>query len=64
VRAAVLDAGLKDLQMTAKPQYIEAMMKWEDPLYKKMASALPEGSTMADYVVSLDISAQSGALSA
>jgi len=64
VRAAVLDAGLQDLQMTAKPQYIEAMMKWEDPLYKKMASALPEGSTMADYVVSLDISAQSGALSA
>jgi len=58
VRSAVLDAGLVDLQMRAKPQYIEAMMNWEDPLYKKMAAALPEGSTMSDYVVSLDVSAR------
>ena len=57
IRAAVLDAGLMGLEMTAKPQYIEAMTNWQDPLYKKMATALPEGSTMADYVVSLDISA-------
>ncbi|MEL6739581.1 MAG: arsenite methyltransferase, partial [Planctomycetota bacterium] len=54
IRAAVLGAGLTGLEMTAKPQYIEAMTNWQDPLYKKMAAALPEGSTMADYVVSLD----------
>ncbi|MFG0307253.1 MAG: arsenite methyltransferase [Phycisphaerales bacterium JB040] len=58
VRAAVLDAGLTDLQMTAKPQYIEAMTNWEDPLYKKMAAALPPGASMCDYVVSLDIAAR------
>jgi SAM-dependent methyltransferase len=55
VRAAVLDAGLTDLEMIAKPQYIEAMTNWEDPLYKKIAQALPEGAAMSDYVVSLDI---------
>lgn len=58
VRAAVLDAGLGELEMTAKPQYIEAMTSWEDPLYKKMAASLPEGATMSDYVVSLDIAAR------
>jgi SAM-dependent methyltransferase len=58
VRAAVLDAGLTDLEMTAKPQYIEAMTNWEDPLYKRIAEALPAGSTMSDYVVSLDIAAR------
>ena len=57
VRAAVLDAGLTDLQMTAKPQYIEAMTDWQDPLYKKMAAALPEGAKIIDYIVSLDIAA-------
>jgi len=56
-RRHVLDAGLSDLQMTAKPQYIEAMTNWEDPLYQKIAAALPEGAKMSDYVVSLDIAA-------
>jgi len=57
VRAAAVDAGLADLDMTAKPQYVEAMTSWEDPLYKKMMAALPEGASMSDYVVSLDIEA-------
>lgn len=61
VRAAVIDAGLDDLRMTAKPQYIEAMTSWEDPLYRKIAVALPEGAKMSDYVVSLDITARSRA---
>ena len=60
VRESVLDAGLVDLRMTAKPQYIEAMVSWEDPLYKKIAAALPEGASMAEYVVSLDIAARRG----
>ena len=58
VRASVLGAGLADLEMTAKPQYIQAMTDWQDPLYKKMAEALPEGADMSDYVVSLDIAAR------
>lgn len=58
IRASVQKAGLTDLKMTAKPQYIEAMTNWQDPLYKKIAEALPEGASMNDYVVSLDIEAR------
>lgn len=58
VRKGVLEAGLTDLEMTAKPDYIEAMTQWEDPLYQKIAAALPDGAKMSDYVVSLDISAR------
>lgn len=57
VRASVLGSGLTELSMSAKPQYIEAMTNWEDPLYKKIAASLPEGASMSDYVVSLDIEA-------
>ena len=64
VRAAAIAAGLTDLQLTAKPQYIEAMTNWEDPLYRKIAAALPEGASISDYVVSLDISARRGGGSA
>lgn len=58
VRAAALGAGLTDLELTAKPQYIEAMTDWQDPLYLKIAGALPEGAKMSEYVVSLDITAR------
>ena len=58
IRASVQQAGLTDLKMTAKPQYIEAMTNWQDPLYQKIAEALPEGASMSDYVVSLDIEAR------
>ncbi|MCA9294331.1 MAG: arsenite methyltransferase [Phycisphaerales bacterium] len=60
LRQGVLDAGLTDLQLTSKPQYIETMTNWQDPLYKKIAASLPEGATMSDYVVSLDIAARRG----
>jgi SAM-dependent methyltransferase len=58
IRAAALGSGLTELRMTAKPQYIEAMSSWEDPLYKKIAASLPDGAQMSDYVVSLDIEAK------
>ena len=57
VRAAITDAELTDVRMTAKPQYIEAMVNWQDPLYQRIAAALPAGASMAEYVVSLDIEA-------
>ncbi|GAB5497333.1 MAG: arsenite methyltransferase [Phycisphaerales bacterium] len=60
VRASAKQAGFNDVQMTAKPQYIEAMTSAEDPLYQKIAAALPEGESMSDYVVSLDIEASKG----
>lgn len=60
VRAAVEGAGLVDVELVAKPQYVEAMLGWEDPLYKRVSSALPEGASVGEYVVSLDVSARRG----
>lgn len=60
VRAAVVDAGLVDVRLTPRSGYVEAMTSWEDPLYRRVAAALPEGSTMSDHVVSLEVQARRG----
>jgi SAM-dependent methyltransferase len=51
-------AGLTDIVLTAKPEYIRALTNMQDPLYQKIAAALPAGKTVADYVTSLDITAR------
>ena len=33
------------LVLNSKPQHIDAMMNWEDPLYRKIVDALPANST-------------------
>lgn len=56
-RAQMQAAGLRDIVLTPKPQYIKAMDQWQDPLYQKIRDALPAGTTPADYITSLDIAA-------
>ncbi|MFZ4574043.1 MAG: arsenite methyltransferase [Phycisphaerales bacterium] len=56
-RAMALAAGLSDVVLSSKPQYIEAMTNWEDPLYTSIVANLPAGSKPSDYVTSLDVSA-------
>ncbi|MEZ6234152.1 MAG: arsenite methyltransferase [Phycisphaerales bacterium] len=51
-------AGLRDLALTSKPEYIDAMTSWEDPLYRRIIAALPAGSKTSDYITSLDIVAR------
>ena len=58
VRATIAAAGLVEATLTAKPDYVRAMTDWADPLYARVAAALPAGRTVADYVVSLDIAAR------
>ncbi|RMH24828.1 MAG: methyltransferase domain-containing protein [Planctomycetota bacterium] len=53
----MLDAGLAAITLTPKPGYIDSMSTWQDPLYRKIAEALPEGTTPSDFVTSLDIAA-------
>lgn len=50
-------AGLADLQLTPKPDYVRAMTTFQDPLYRAIQDALPAGKTIADYVTSLDLRA-------
>jgi arsenite methyltransferase len=52
------EAGLTDIVLNPRSDYIRAMTDWQDPLYKKIAAGLPEGQTIADYVTSLEITAR------
>jgi ubiquinone/menaquinone biosynthesis C-methylase UbiE len=54
----VRDAGLVELQLNAKKQYVEGMVDWEDPLYQKIAAHLPTGSKVSDFVTSLEVKAR------
>ena len=56
--AHVRGAGLTDIQLQQKPEYIEAMSGFEDPLYDKIAAALPAGTRPSDYVISLNVTAR------
>jgi SAM-dependent methyltransferase len=50
-------AGLKKIKITLKPDYIESMSEWNDPLYKTVIKALPKGRKLGDYATSLYVSA-------
>lgn len=54
-RAMARSAGLSELVLTPKPQYIDAMMNWQDPLYRRIIEHLPAGSRASDYITSLDV---------
>ncbi|MFZ2875079.1 MAG: helix-turn-helix domain-containing protein [Phycisphaerales bacterium] len=49
-------AGLTEVTLTPKPQYIDAMTNWEDPLYRRIVERLPFGAKPSDYITSLDVS--------
>ena len=57
-RAMLEKAGFTSIVLTPKPDYVRNMQDWNDPLYKKIAEALPRGADLADYVVSLSIEAR------
>jgi arsenite methyltransferase len=51
-------AGLTDVVLTPKPDYLKVMESWEDPLYRKIIDHLPAGATPADYIASLEVKAR------
>lgn len=57
-RRMITEAGLVDAVLAAKSDYIEAMAASGDPLYRDIVSCLPAGSTPADYVTSLSVTAR------
>ncbi len=52
------EAGLTDIRLTPRPDYIKALENFEDPLYRKIAEHLPPGTTAADFLVSLEVTAR------
>ncbi|MBX3356625.1 MAG: arsenite methyltransferase [Phycisphaeraceae bacterium] len=60
MRQMATEAGLKDIVLTSKSHYIDAMTRWEDPLYQRIMASLPAGTKMSDFITSLDVSARKG----
>jgi arsenite methyltransferase len=56
--AMVKAAGLVDIVLTPKPDYINALTDWNDPLYLKIIKHLPAGKKPADYITSLEVKAR------
>jgi SAM-dependent methyltransferase len=52
------EAGLVDIVLQPKPEYVETMGRRNTPLYQSLVAHIPEGSTPADYITSLDITAR------
>jgi AhpD family alkylhydroperoxidase len=51
-------AGLTDIVLTKKSDFLKAKADWNDPLYRKIAEHLPAGTSAADFVTSLEVQAQ------
>jgi SAM-dependent methyltransferase len=57
-RVMLEKTGFTAITLTPKPDYVRNMQDWNDPLYKQITETLPKGGEIADYVVSLSITAQ------
>src|SRR6266403_631833 len=51
------EAGLTEIRLNAKRDYVAAMTDWNDPLYRKIIEHLPAGSSPGDYITSLEVTA-------
>jgi hypothetical protein len=52
------EAGLSDIRLNLKPGYVASLVEGHDPLYEKIIDDLPAGTTPADYITSLEITAR------
>jgi len=51
-------AGLVDVELSARPDYVQSAAQWSDPLYRRLMESLPVGKPLSDYVTSLDVRAR------
>jgi len=51
------EAGLTEIRLNPKKDYVAAMTDWNDPLYRKIVEHLPAGSGPGDYITSLEVTA-------
>jgi SAM-dependent methyltransferase len=52
------DAGLVDIHLERKSEYVEAMTSFADPLYERIVGALPAGTRPGDFITSLYVTAR------
>lgn len=51
-------AGLAEIQLNPKSDYIDGMVDWQDPLYQRIISQLPAGTRPGDFITSLEVTAR------
>jgi hypothetical protein len=51
-------AGLVDITLETDSSYLTALTDWQDPLFRRIAAAMPAGLGVADFVTSLRICAR------
>jgi SAM-dependent methyltransferase len=54
----VREAGLTDIGLISKADYVQAKADWNDPLYRKIMQHLPADTEPKDYITSLAVSAR------
>src|SRR5512133_2450080 len=52
------EAGLTDIVLNPKVAYVDGMVDWQDPLYRKILANLPAGTKPGEYITSLEITAR------
>jgi len=52
------EAGLMDIQIVSKADYVQAKADWNDSLYRKIMEHLPAGAEPRDYITSLAVTAR------
>jgi hypothetical protein len=50
-------AGLDQIRLEPKLDYVDSLSKWNDPLYLQIKAALPEGTSLGEYITSLSVTA-------
>jgi AhpD family alkylhydroperoxidase len=55
------EAGLRNITVNAKSGYIDGMVDWQDPVYKKIIAELPAGAKASDYIASVEVKASKAA---
>ncbi|MGE0713138.1 MAG: arsenite methyltransferase [Planctomycetota bacterium] len=56
-RAMVEAAGLERVEVVSKPEFVQAVSSGDDPLYAPILAKLPAGTSVADYVTSVTVTA-------
>ncbi|MCS7336857.1 MAG: arsenite methyltransferase [Verrucomicrobiae bacterium] len=52
------EAGLVDIVLTPRSDYVDSMAEWQDQLYREIIAHLPPGTKPGDYITSLEITAR------
>lgn len=58
IRAMMRDAGLEDIALTPKQEFVDQVSAGGDPMWEKIRAMLPSDASAADYITSLDIAAR------